>query len=68
MRHLVNQTRTSDARDDRAPLVTFAVIVYNQECFIEEAIEGVFTQIYYHPLEIILSDDCSNDHTYQIIW
>jgi len=48
------------------PLVTFAVIAYNQERFIREAIEGAFAQTY-HPLEIILSDDCSCDCTYQIM-
>src|SRR6056297_1821961 len=48
------------------PLVTFAVIAYNQEPFIREAIEGAFSQTY-HPLEIILSDDCSSDHTYRIM-
>src|SRR6056297_3729012 len=48
------------------PLVTFAVIAYNQERYIREAIEGAFAQTY-HPLEIILSDDCSSDRTYQIM-
>ncbi|MFU8866219.1 glycosyltransferase [Roseovarius autotrophicus] len=48
------------------PLVTFAVIAYNQERFIREAIEGAFSQTY-EPLEIILSDDCSSDRTYQIM-
>ena len=48
------------------PLVTFAVIAYNQERFIREAIEGAFAQTY-QPLEIILSDDCSPDRTYQIM-
>lgn len=48
------------------PLVTFAVIAYRQEAFIREAIEGAFAQTY-EPLEIILSDDCSPDRTYQIM-
>lgn len=48
------------------PLVTFAVIAYNQERFIREAIEGAFAQTY-EPLEIILSDDCSPDSTFQIM-
>lgn len=48
------------------PLVTFALFAYNQEKYIREAIEGAFAQTY-EPLEIILSDDCSTDNTYQII-
>ncbi|QEQ01508.1 glycosyltransferase [Thermosynechococcus sp. CL-1] len=48
------------------PLVTFAVFAYNQEQFIREAIEGAFSQTY-EPLEIILSDDCSSDRTFEIM-
>jgi glycosyltransferase involved in cell wall biosynthesis len=48
------------------PLVTFAVIAYNQEKYIREAIAGAFSQTY-SPLEIILSDDCSTDETFQIM-
>ena len=48
------------------PLVTFVVIAYNQERFIREAIEGAFAQTY-EPLEIILSDDCSPDGTFEIM-
>ena len=48
------------------PLVTFAVIAYNQEQYIREAIEGAFAQTY-SPLEIILSDDCSPDRTFAIM-
>ena len=48
------------------PLVTFALFAYNQEQYIREAVEGAFSQTY-EPLEIILSDDCSSDNTYEII-
>ena len=48
------------------PLVTFALFAYNQEEYIREAIEGAFLQTY-EPLEIIISDDCSNDQTYRIM-
>lgn len=48
------------------PLVTFAVIAYNQEAFIRAAIEGAFAQTY-APLEIILSDDLSPDRTFAIM-
>jgi glycosyltransferase involved in cell wall biosynthesis len=52
-------------RTDR-PLVTFAVIAYNQERFVREAVEGAFAQTY-EPLEIILSDDGSSDRTFEIL-
>lgn len=48
------------------PLVTFALFAYNQEKYIREAVEGAFSQTY-SPLEIILSDDCSNDRTFEIM-
>ncbi|WP_407474957.1 glycosyltransferase family 2 protein [Sulfitobacter sp. PM12] len=47
-------------------LVTFALFSYNQENYIREAIKGAFSQTY-EPLEIILSDDCSNDGTFKIM-
>ena len=54
-----------DNATDR-PLVTFALFAYNQEEYIREAIEGAFAQTY-EPLEIILSDDCSSDRTFEIM-
>ncbi|WP_370402015.1 glycosyltransferase [Sulfitobacter sp. JB4-11] len=48
------------------PLVTFALFAYQQEAYIREAIEGAFAQTY-EPLEIILSDDCSTDRTFEIM-
>jgi len=48
------------------PLVSFAVFAYNQEDFIREAVLGAFSQTY-SPLEIILSDDCSSDRTFEIM-
>lgn len=48
------------------PLITFILLSYNQEHYIREAVEGVFAQTY-SPLEIILSDDCSPDRTYEIM-
>ena len=46
--------------------VTFAIISFNQEAHVKEAIEGAFHQDYEN-LEIILSDDCSSDGTYEIM-
>lgn len=59
-----NQNLAEGSRE--RPVVTFALIAYNQENFIREAVEGAFSQDY-SPLEIILSDDCSTDRTYEIM-
>jgi glycosyltransferase involved in cell wall biosynthesis len=48
------------------PLLTFALAALNQERFIREAIAGALAQTY-SPLEIILSDDCSADRTFEIM-
>jgi glycosyltransferase involved in cell wall biosynthesis len=48
------------------PLVPFALFAFNQEKYIREAVEGESTQTY-SPLEIILSDDCSSDRTFEIM-
>lgn len=48
------------------PLITFALFAYNQERFIAEAVQGALSQTY-SPLEIILSDDCSSDRTFEIM-
>lgn len=48
------------------PRVTFIVMCYNQEQYIREALEGAFSQTY-EPLEILISDDCSRDRTFEII-
>ena len=50
------------SRTDR-PLATLLVIAYNQQNFIDEAVRAAFAQTY-APLEILLSDDCSTDHTF----
>ncbi|MBJ7545190.1 glycosyltransferase family 2 protein, partial [Rhodomicrobium udaipurense] len=55
----------TEGTQDR-PLVTFALFAYNQEKYIREAVEGAFSQTY-EPLEIILSDDCSSDRTFEIM-
>jgi glycosyltransferase involved in cell wall biosynthesis len=47
-------------------LVTFALIAYNQEEYIGDAIQGALSQDYEN-LEVILSDDCSGDETLNII-
>jgi len=48
------------------PLITFAVISYNQDRFIAEAVQSALEQTY-SPLEVVISDDCSADATFEII-
>jgi len=48
------------------PLLTFFIFAYNQEAYIAEACKAALLQDY-SPLEIIFSDDCSDDRTYDIM-
>jgi glycosyltransferase involved in cell wall biosynthesis len=47
----------------KPPLVSLAIFTYNQQDFIEEAIQSAFDQNYEN-LEIIISDDKSTDNTF----
>lgn len=51
---------------DNGPLVSFIVVTYKQERFVREAVRSALAQDY-HPLEIIISDDCSPDGTFGAI-
>ncbi len=46
------------------PLVTLALMAYNQEQMIEGAVGGALAQTY-SPLEILISDDCSTDRAFE---
>lgn len=48
------------------PLVSLKILTYNHEKFVKECLEGAVSQTY-TPLEIVISDDCSKDRTYEII-
>lgn len=52
--------------ESNRPLVTFALFAFNQENYVADAIEAAFAQTY-SPLEIILSDDCSSDRTFELM-
>lgn len=60
------QKNFSKKFENKNPLITIAVFAYNQEEFIRDAVNGAFSQTY-SPLEIILSDDCSSDRTFEIM-
>src|ERR1700690_2617585 len=53
-------------RSDNKPLLTFALVSCNQEPFVREAVEAALAQTY-SPLQIILSDDCSDDRSFEIM-
>ena len=53
-------------RTNSHPLVSLIIAFYNQEKFAKDAIEGALSQDYDN-LEIIFSDDCSTDNTFNVI-
>ena len=52
--------------NDKKPLVTVALFAYNSEELVGDAVESLLAQTY-SPLEIILSDDCSTDGTFEVM-
>lgn len=49
---------------NKMPLVSFVILTYNQIDYIESSIRGALSQNYAN-LEIIISDDCSTDGTFE---
>jgi glycosyltransferase involved in cell wall biosynthesis len=49
------------------PPVTLILFTYNQSSFISEAMTSCLEQDYAGPLEILCSDDCSTDNTFDIL-
>lgn len=47
------------------PLVSLCIFTYNQEAYVEQAVKSALQQDY-SALEVIISDDCSTDSTYEI--
>lgn len=53
-------------KQSEKPLVTVILFSFNQEEYVGEAVESILAQTY-QPLEIIISDDCSVDKTFEVI-
>lgn len=62
----MNDKKANNYSDEDNPLVSFILLTYNQERFVHEAVEAAFAQNY-SSLEIILSDDCSTDYTFNVM-
>ena len=52
---------------EQTPLVSVVVITYNQEKFIEQALDSILMQETTFPIEILIGDDCSEDGTPEIV-
>lgn len=63
---VAHMVKSNQMIDFEKPLVTMAVIAYNQERYVGDAIASALAQDYSR-LEIILSDDCSTDATYEVM-
>lgn len=48
------------------PLVSFIILTYKQPQFVRSAVQSALDQDY-SPLEIIVSDDCSPDNTFEVV-
>lgn len=48
------------------PLVSIVIITYNSARFVTETLESISRQTYCGPIELIVSDDCSQDNTLDI--
>jgi glycosyltransferase involved in cell wall biosynthesis len=62
----MSKSECSNNKNINFPLVTLALFTYNQEQFVKDAIDGIFSQTYPN-LEIIISDDKSTDSTLDVI-
>ena len=55
------ERRGQAAVDDRTPLVSIVVTVYNHEKYIRRCLEGIAMQKTEYPFEVLIGEDCSPD-------
>ncbi len=48
------------------PRISLVLLAYNQESMVRDAVQSCFAQDC-EPLEIVLSDDCSTDNTFEVL-
>lgn len=51
----------------KKPLLSICLRTYNNQEFVLEALEGILNQTVNFDLEFIYSDDCSKDHSYELV-
>lgn len=59
--------RVSEQSSRNGPLVSVAMITYNHEQYIAQAIESVLMQETDFPIELVIGEDCSTDGTRRIV-
>lgn len=52
---------------EKKPLLSVAVITYNQEKYIAQTLESIISQEHDYPYEIVVGEDCSPDGTRKIV-
>lgn len=52
---------------EEVPLLSVAVVTYNHENYLTEALDGILMQETDFPFEIVIHDDCSTDNTVNIL-
>ena len=60
-------TAASNASEVRGPKVSVAIITYNHERYIEQAVESVLNQETTFTYEVVIGEDCSTDRTREIL-
>ena len=53
-------------QDEEHPLISVALMTYNQEHYVRDALKSILNQTYDN-IEIIVSDDCSQDNTWVVV-
>ena len=49
------------------PVISVAMLVYNHEKYLEQALQSIFEQKIYVSYEVVIGEDCSTDHSREII-
>lgn len=61
------ETLQRNSCDSANPVITVVILAYNHEHFIEEAVRSVLAQNVSVPVEILVGEDFSSDHTREVL-